>query len=328
MTLIIAGNALLILVVSSRKHFKTVTNVLVSSLAVADLIVGCFVIPTSIYGAIKSDKVSGFFFCSVIPFLQMLSLAASVFSLLVVTMERFRSIVQFAKPAITRRIGLQMVGAVWCIAIIYACKMFIQQFVNDSDSHGISNNQTAVEDDTAPPQFCNVFVEEEHFDLFFRVSDVVFLFAIPLVAMTVMYALMINRLWFDHTTTSTVETLRLKRRAIAMFVAAVVAFFVCWAPFYAMEIWHDAREMMTEDVPDADELEDMPTTRFLTIILALSNSWMTPVIYYIFNAQFRKELRSYVFHNSDDSRVHPSSGWHEMATQVSGWWSSCRQGDS
>ena len=46
MILIVLGNALVIIVVVLRKHMRTPTNYLVTSLAVSDIIIGLFVVPT------------------------------------------------------------------------------------------------------------------------------------------------------------------------------------------------------------------------------------------------------------------------------------------
>ncbi|XP_066506549.1 trace amine-associated receptor 13c-like [Hoplias malabaricus] len=82
-------NLLVIISISHFKQLHTPTNLLILSLAVADLIVGLIIMPENIMQLIDSCWYLGSLACSVFPLVSSLSVFSSVFSLVLIAVDRY-----------------------------------------------------------------------------------------------------------------------------------------------------------------------------------------------------------------------------------------------
>ncbi|XP_066506553.1 trace amine-associated receptor 6-like [Hoplias malabaricus] len=82
-------NMLVIISISHFKQLHTPTNLLILSLAVADLLVGMFVMPVNIMQLMDSCWYLGKMACSVIPLISFLAIGASILSLVLIAVDRY-----------------------------------------------------------------------------------------------------------------------------------------------------------------------------------------------------------------------------------------------
>ncbi|XP_066506556.1 trace amine-associated receptor 6-like [Hoplias malabaricus] len=82
-------NLLVIVSISHFKQLHTPTNLIILSLAVADLLVGMFVMPVNIMQLMDSCWYLGKIACSVIPLISFLAMVASIFSLVLIAVDRY-----------------------------------------------------------------------------------------------------------------------------------------------------------------------------------------------------------------------------------------------
>ncbi|XP_066506395.1 trace amine-associated receptor 6-like [Hoplias malabaricus] len=82
-------NLLVIISISHFKQLHTPTNLLILSLAVADLLVGLIVMPVNIMQLMDSCWYLGKIACSVIPLISFLAMLASVYSLVLIAVDRY-----------------------------------------------------------------------------------------------------------------------------------------------------------------------------------------------------------------------------------------------
>ncbi|KAH7952886.1 hypothetical protein HPB49_002328 [Dermacentor silvarum] len=66
----VVGNSLVIITLVQRRRMRTVTNVFLLNLAVSDLLLGVFCMPTTLVGSILRNFVLGGAMCKLIPYLQ------------------------------------------------------------------------------------------------------------------------------------------------------------------------------------------------------------------------------------------------------------------
>ena len=123
---IIIGNLLVLIVVYRRKAMRNTTNILVGSLAFADLMIGFFVVPSTVISAVTNSGTKGALMCQLVPYIQLTSFTASILSMVLIACERFHVIVRTHKTPYTIKQTGFMVFGVWCISASYGLRVFIQ----------------------------------------------------------------------------------------------------------------------------------------------------------------------------------------------------------
>lgn len=118
------GNSMVMLAVR-KPRMKTVTNVLIANLGLADLLVALFNIPSVVTYAHLWRWPFGEVLCKVLPFLQGLTLCASVGTLLGIALDRYWHIVHFKRRKITLKESYKMIALIWVSSIIIPMPLLI-----------------------------------------------------------------------------------------------------------------------------------------------------------------------------------------------------------
>ena len=112
----VTGN-LMVILVSRKPGMTTVSNVLIANLGVADFTVSLINIPTvATYGYLVHWPF-GAFLCKLIPFLQGLTLAASVGTLVAIAVERYWHIVLYTRRKLTVREAFKAIAVIWALSV-------------------------------------------------------------------------------------------------------------------------------------------------------------------------------------------------------------------
>ena len=114
------GNLLVIASVATNKRLRTITNYYVMSLAVADLLVSCLVMPLSIVVELTGVWSFGQAVCDMWVSCDVLLCTASILNLCCISLDRYFAI---TKPLAystkrSKRLALSMIGVVWLAAFI------------------------------------------------------------------------------------------------------------------------------------------------------------------------------------------------------------------
>ncbi|XP_059166524.1 QRFP-like peptide receptor [Physella acuta] len=311
------GNLAVILVVIFRPVLHTSTSFFLLSLSIADLLVGIVVVSLTLVHKLNMDYAQNVsdLACVVLPFIELACVTASVYSLLFVSIDRYRAIVLARKPAQNTSIALSFV-LVWVWAFVYSAKIFVQDFFNSSIDeeqpieHSIENttdiisvvtnettaevlpviNTTVSQVDLPERAYCSILVEEDDDDLPYRILDLVILFVIPVAAMIYIFVQIRKRLWGSSVGATT--NVRRKRAVIRFLAIDIIVFVVCWLPFYLIDIVTDTMKIIV-DQSETDALEQGSVyviVRFMCIVLAMCNSFFNPLIYAFFNKNFINEV--------------------------------------
>ena len=112
------GNSLVILAYKNPK-MRTVTNLFIANLAVADLMVSLINVPVNITMTVLVTWPLGPVLCKVIPFLVGVTIFSSVGTLVAISVDRYRAIVHPLLPRIRTRHALMAVVAIWALAFVY-----------------------------------------------------------------------------------------------------------------------------------------------------------------------------------------------------------------
>ncbi|CAG9797936.1 unnamed protein product [Chironomus riparius] len=82
------GNLFVISVVFRVPRMRTVTNLFIANLAFADVLVIIFCVPATLMSNLFVPWILGWFMCKTVPYIQGVSVAASVYSLIAVSLDR------------------------------------------------------------------------------------------------------------------------------------------------------------------------------------------------------------------------------------------------
>ena len=112
----------------------------------------------------------------------------------------------------------------------------------------------------------------------------------PLLTMSILYSCVIYKLWVrkvpgNQTSENQQRSNKSRKKVLKMLLAVVILFAVCWFPVYITQF---IRFFGEEDFPCGAP----KTLAFMGYFLGHANSVIDPVIYAIFNSDFRKGFRN------------------------------------
>ena len=222
------GNTVLIYIVWKRPEARSLNSFMFVNMAVADLLVTLFNMTLSIAqinlrgtwlitGMLGEITCRGFFYLSFI------NLAASIICLIIMAIDRYYAVLQpmnrhilwFRKAKITTPL-------IWFMAMVLGsitCVFFDLVY----DKYCLYNFELFGED------------LRETLSRFYFLYLFTIIYFIPLVIISVLYAIVAYKVWFHqtpgfHTTESQQHQELIKRRVVRMLIVVVVTFAACWLP--------------------------------------------------------------------------------------------------
>uniref|UniRef100_A0A1B0CD97 Putative tyramine receptor 1 n=2 Tax=Lutzomyia longipalpis TaxID=7200 RepID=A0A1B0CD97_LUTLO len=120
----VIGNTLVILSVITTRRLRTVTNCFVMSLAVADWLVGLFVMPPAVAVHLMGSWELGRVLCDIWISLDVLLCTASILSLCAISIDRYLAVTQplnYSRRRRSKRLALLMILVVWVLALAITC---------------------------------------------------------------------------------------------------------------------------------------------------------------------------------------------------------------
>ncbi|XP_073997859.1 cholecystokinin receptor type A-like [Rhodnius prolixus] len=119
--LAVVGNSLVLATLTRNRRMRTVTNVYLFNLAVADILLGVFCMPFTLIGQLLRNFVFGRIMCKLIPYFQAVSVSVAVWTLVAISLERYFAI---CRPLKSRRWQTQfhaykMIAIVWAMSLVW-----------------------------------------------------------------------------------------------------------------------------------------------------------------------------------------------------------------
>ena len=136
MSLSIIGNCAVFIVIAANRHMRTVTNLLICNSAVADLLIT--LLPTT-YELLNLTKYKGTwpmgsFMCSFLYLCNYCSVSASIFTLLVLAVDRYRAIMNPFKKFVTLKMIKLIIPIIWTVSLFFASPViFTQKVISSQD---------------------------------------------------------------------------------------------------------------------------------------------------------------------------------------------------
>ncbi|VVC32448.1 Neuropeptide Y receptor family,GPCR, rhodopsin-like, 7TM,G protein-coupled receptor, rhodopsin-like [Cinara cedri] len=278
----VVGNALVIWIVSSSVRMHNVTNLYIANLALADIVIGLFSIPFQFQAALLQRWNLPEVMCPFCPFVQVLSVNVSIFTLTAIAIDRHRAILSPLSAMPSKFRAKVSIGAIWTIAFALATPMAVALRVTlieyeDEDGRKLVK------------PFCHNVRLPDHTMLSYRVTLLFVQYLVPVVIITVVYMRMALRLWGSHAPGNAQDSrdanlMRNKKKVIKMLVIVVGLFVLCWLPLQTYNVLQDI-------FPSINQFRYINIVFFCCDWLAMSNSCYNPFIYGIYNEKFKREFR-------------------------------------
>ena len=169
------GNTLVILAYRNPR-MRSVTNLFIANLGVADLTVNLINVPVTVTFATLEYWPFGLVLCKVINYILGVTVFCSVGTLMAIAADRYRAIVHPLLPRIRTRHAIMIIAAIWTAAFIYPIPLLIYQTMDHSKS------------------LCVEEWPSTGASKIFTVAVTVVLYLIPLVVISVLYFLICHNL--------------------------------------------------------------------------------------------------------------------------------------
>ncbi|CAH1274551.1 NPFFR2 [Branchiostoma lanceolatum] len=293
----LVGNLLVMSVVLRSRRMHTITNKFLGNLAVCDLMVICFCVPSNIALEAYRSYMFGDALCRVLPYIQGISVSGSVLSLTVISLDRFHSLSHQGKPprSFLKQNSIVVLVLIWVVSMaIMSPLLFVNHLDHVTLDFGLSENLTLA--------ICKEDWPSDAGKQQYSVTLFVFHLIIPAAIMILANALVGKKLWraddIDEVENATrlesgmishavvASGLKRQRGIVKMLVALLSVFFVFWTPYYVITLWLDFRiGKHWEENSVAGNVYPF------TLFLGLANSAINPICYSLMNARFREATK-------------------------------------
>ncbi|XP_035894045.1 RYamide receptor [Anopheles stephensi] len=313
--LAVIGNSLVIWIVITTKQMQTITNMFIANLALADVTIGVFAIPFQFQAALLQRWNLPEFMCPFCPFVQLISVNVSVFTLTAIAVDRHRAIINPLRARTSKNISKFVISSIWMLSFVLAAPILFALRVRPVSYIALGGMNDTYTNITVP--FCKVVNFEDGEILLYRYVLVLVQYFIPLFVISFVYIQMALRLWGSKTPGNAQDSrditmLKNKKKVIKMLIIVVALFGVCWFPLQLYNILHVTW-------PEINEYRFINIIWFVCDWLAMSNSCYNPFIYGIYNEKFKREFRKrYPFKRDQTyNHNHESDKTSSIFTRVS-----------
>ncbi|XP_068712491.1 tachykinin-like peptides receptor 99D isoform X2 [Montipora foliosa] len=279
----LVGNSLVIHIIRTRDDIrKNSFNWLLVNTAAADLVdvvTACaFILPYFVCEDCWISGVVGKIFCKLIPFLLVVAICVSVWTLTIIAVDRYLAIVCIGRKPLSSKSKVRCIIIVWLSAgLLFSGQLYKFNTEEIEDGQTICYHEWNEDLDTS-----TLFYKAE------MIVRVVVTYAIPLAIMAVLYSMIAYFLWSHKPPGNVnerayVKKTKKRRVVIKMMIAVVTVFAFCWLPVH---ITHIMSEFYT------DAYDAIPSiVQWLLIWLAHANAAIHPWLFISFSEKLRKEAK-------------------------------------
>lgn len=300
----VIGNVSVLLAMYNTKKKMSRMHLFIKHLSLADLVVAFFQVLPQLCWEITFRFYGPDFLCRIVKHLQVMGMFASTYMMVMMTLDRYIAICHPLKTLQqpNQRSYIMIVSTWTCSLVLSTPQYFIFSLSE------IQNGSKVYD--------CWAHFMEPWGSKAYITWITVGIFLVPVVLLMMCYGFICHSIWknikykkrkmtagaankkglFGKNSVSSVTTIsRAKLRTVKMTFVIVLAYIVCWAPFFIVQMW----SVWDENFQYADS-ENTAVT--LSALLASLNSCCNPWIYMIFSGHLLQDF------------VHCFSCWHKMST--------------
>ncbi|XP_055529327.1 orexin receptor type 2-like isoform X2 [Wyeomyia smithii] len=294
----LVGNALVCVAVYTNHTMRTVTNIFIVNLAVADFFVILFCLPPTVVWDVTETWFMGKAMCKVVIYFQTVSVTVSVLTLTFISIDRWYAICFPLRYKPRPERAWRFIAVIWLIGILSDLPEFLV----------LTTRRKKLRFDIKLFTQC-VATWDKEMEKTFYIVKFVFLYSLPLLFMTIAYFQIVRVLWRSDTipghresrnqpcgihstrstlncvgNTSTMGQLRARRKAAKMLVAVVIMFAGCYFPVHMLNVARYTFDINQSDI--------VAVLSLFSHWLCYANSAVNPVIYNFMSGKFRREFKN------------------------------------
>ncbi|XP_031697611.1 neuropeptide Y receptor type 1-like isoform X1 [Anarrhichthys ocellatus] len=314
------GNAGLVFIIARQQELRNVTNILIANLSCSDILMCVVCLPVTIIYTLMDRWVLGEAMCKVTPFVQCTSVTVSIFSLVLIALERHQLILHPTGWSPAAGHSYLAVGLTWLVACFISLPFLSFNILTNDPFRNISLPANPFSDHLV----CMELWPSDNHRLSYTTSLLLFQYCLPLLLVLLCYLRIFLRLrrrrsdlcyyikikclflYVDSWCRSSAvifpsassdrrpavfrDMLERSRRTQGaqriniMLLVIVVAFALCWLPlniFNTLFDWHH------QALPDCQH-DAVFSACHLT---AMASTCINPVVYGFLNSNFQRELK-------------------------------------
>jgi len=290
----VAGNGCLVFVIARQKEMHNVTNIFIANLSCSDILMCVVCLPVTLTYTLMDRWVLGEALCKLTPYVQCISVTVSIFSLVLIAMERYQLIIHPTgwKPVVAQ--SYLAVALIWVVAGLISVP-FLRFHVLDNlplQNFSLPFPATAVHDHW----LCVESWPTDGTRLAYTTSLLVFQYFLPLALIAACYLRIFLRLRRRkdaveraRDASSRDDRAKSSRRINLMLGSIVGLFAACWLPlniFNTVFDWHHELVMSCQ--------HDVVFS--VCHLVAMVSTCVNPIVYGFLNSNFQKQLKSTLAH--------------------------------
>ncbi|XP_050342405.1 QRFP-like peptide receptor [Nymphalis io] len=315
LTASLSANTLLIFIVIKFQYMRSVTNIFLVNLSVADLLVTLFCMPVQIAKSVTLLWYFGEVMCKTVNFLQGVAVASSVFTITAMSVDRYLAITQsLRQPWMpSRRGACSLLAALWLVSLAIFAPLLAVAAVETVMVPMLSRTKNGSVWIESSIEFCTEKWPDSIRKELFGAFSFILVYAVPGCIVVVSYSLMGRRLCsvlppFDQTEGSANSQQRLRlvrerKRVAWILLLLAVLFALCWLPYNILQLLIDVNALQADSVALV-----LP----YTLLLGHTNSAINPIVYCLMTRNFRRSLRKLLCH--DPGNINSSTHFHVSYT--------------
>ncbi|XP_078506824.1 neuropeptide Y receptor type 6-like [Lissotriton helveticus] len=283
------GNLCLVIIVKKQKEAQNVTNILIANLSLSDILICFMCIPFTVAYTLMDYWIFGEAMCKVSSFAQSVSVSVSIFSLVLIAVERYQLIVNPRgwKPGVSH--AYWGILFVWLFSVVISIPFFIFHQITDEPFKNISLHNDLYKGKVACMEVWPSVTKR----LVFTTCLLVFQYCVPLGFIFICYLRIFvclrKRNGKGDRLKEKESRLSDSKRINMMLVSIVVTFAACWLPLTIFNVvfdWHHEALMSCH--------HDLMFT--LCHLVAMISTCINPIFYGFLNKNFQKDLLVVIRH--------------------------------
>uniref|UniRef100_A0A3P9D9H8 Neuropeptide Y receptor Y8a n=1 Tax=Maylandia zebra TaxID=106582 RepID=A0A3P9D9H8_9CICH len=274
------GNAGLVFIIARQQELRNVTNILIANLSCSDILMCIVCLPVTVIYTLMDRWVLGEALCKVTPFVQCMSVTVSVFSLVLIALERHQLILHPTGWSPAAGHSYLAVGLTWLVACFISLPFLSFNILTNDPFQNISLPANPFRDHL----ICMELWPSDKHRLAYTTSLLIFQYCLPLLLVLLCYLRIFLRLRRRRDMLERSRRTRGAQRINVMLLAIVIAFALCWLPlnvFNTLFDWHH------QALPDCQH----DTVFSACHLTAMASTCINPIVYGFLNSNFQRELK-------------------------------------